>query len=285
MIDMINTIIGKKYNIEKLLGQGKFGVVYKGRNIKSDEEVAIKTEKRDIDSVYKILKYETTILTHLACNGCKNIPSVYWYGVYLEYTCLIMSYYSCNLQDYINKKSIDQNKLNMIMIKCIDILENVHKQWVLHRDIKPQNFMINDGDLYIIDFGLSAIYINENSEHVKKIDSEHIIGTPKYVSYFTHCGNTVSRRNDLISLGYMYLYLNNGELPWDNVNMIEQSQQNNISETHLTHTKNIFRRREKKWENISKIAVDCIYNYLKYCYELEYDTKPNYYILKELFLC
>ena len=58
MIDMIDTIIGKKYNIEKLLGQGKFGIVYKGRNIKTGEEVAIKTEKRDIDSVYKILKYE-----------------------------------------------------------------------------------------------------------------------------------------------------------------------------------------------------------------------------------
>ena len=61
MINMINMIIGKKYNIEKLLGQGKFGIVYKGRNIKTDEEVAIKTENRDIDSIYKILKYETTI--------------------------------------------------------------------------------------------------------------------------------------------------------------------------------------------------------------------------------
>jgi serine/threonine protein kinase len=282
MIDTATTI-GKKYNIEKLLGHGKFGVVYKGRNIKTDEEVAIKMEKRDIEPIYKILKYETTILNHLSCNGCKNIPSVYWYGVYLEYTCLIMSYYSCNLQDYINKKTIDQSKLNMIMIKCIDILENIHKNWVLHRDIKPQNFMINDGDLYIIDFGLSTIYIDENNEHVKKIDSEHIIGTPKYVSYFTHCGDTVSRRNDLISLGYMYLYLNYRELPWENTSMIEQ--QNNVPETHLTHTKNIFRRREKKWENISKIAVDSIYNYFKYCYELEYDSKPNYYILKELFLC
>jgi len=285
---MIDTIICKKYKIDKLLGHGKFGTVYKGINLKNTQEVAIKTEDRNNDSIYRILKYETTILNYLYSNGCRNISNVHWYGVVLDKTCLIMNYYSCNLQDYINKKEVDIIKLNMIMIKCIDILENIHKNYVLHRDIKPQNFMIKSGELFIIDFGLSIFYIDENKIHIKKIDSEHIVGTPKYVSYFTHCGDSVSRRNDLISLGYMYLYLQNRNLPWDN-NYITTDNNNvnidtSIVETNIRHFKNIFRRREKKWENISKIMSDSIYNYLKYCYYLEYDSMPNYYILKELFI-
>lgn len=99
---MINTQIANKYNIDELLGNGKFGVVYLGTNLKNGEKVAIKTE--NANAKYKVLKHEVTVLNYLYGNGVRLIPSVYWYGVHFDYRCIVMSHYSNSLQDYFDKK-------------------------------------------------------------------------------------------------------------------------------------------------------------------------------------
>ena len=101
------------------------------------------------------------------------------------------------------------------MKKCLNVLKSIHQHGVLHRDIKPQNFMIKHDDIYLIDFGLSIFYIDENDRHIEKQDSENVVGTPKYISYFNHNGEPNSRRDDLLSLGYMILLLINGSLSWE----------------------------------------------------------------------
>ena len=64
-----------------------------------------------------------------------------------------MTYYKNSLQDYYDTKGpIDHKKMSSIMIKCLDILRQLTNSQVIHRDIKPQNFMMNDGDLNLIDF-------------------------------------------------------------------------------------------------------------------------------------
>jgi len=112
-----------------------------------------------------------------------------------------------------------------------------------------------------------------------------------------HEGYSLSRRDDLISLGYMYLYLYYRELPWDKL-----SNGNNlgeiIDETHIMHHKNKERRELKKLENIidfyqKKMNADSnlkltysnnyIIDYLSYCYKLNYKNEPKYDSIKELF--
>jgi serine/threonine protein kinase len=278
-------IINNKYEINEVLGNGKFGTVYKGININNGNIVAIKTEK---ETPYKMLKHESTIINYLFHNKCKKIPTIYWFGLHsdnihnINLTCLVMTFYSSSLQQYILQKGqMDIYKMSSVMIKCIDILEHIHKYFVIHRDIKPENLMVKNGDIFLVDFGLATFYINEIGDHKLQDLQENITGTPKYVSYFNHVGEPISRRDDLISLGYLYLYLHYGKLSWENPIISENTEYPEIS---IFHPKNQYRKNMKKWDNISTQMNANIYTYLKYCYEIKYEEKPNYYLMKKIFV-
>ena len=87
----------------------------------------------------------------------------------------------------------------------INILEEIHNQGVIHRDIKTENFMLHNEEIYLIDFGLSSIFLDENMNHLHgKHNSSFIIGTPKFISIHVHNGKDPSRRDDIISLLYLY---------------------------------------------------------------------------------
>jgi serine/threonine protein kinase len=258
--------IVNKYQINSELGKGKFGQVYKGIRIKDKESVAIKIET---SSDYKILKHEATILNYLHTHGSKQIPIVYWYGQFNACPTLVMTYYQNSLEDYIKHKTISQEKLDQIMELLFEILVNIHQHYVIHRDIKPQNIMMKNGELYLIDFGLSTFYVDENFKHVAcKKDKEYIIGTPKYISYHVHDGYEPSRRDDLISLGYLYLFIQMGELPWSNIQYYPSSNEVNAPI-------NQERKKMKSWENISQECKNVsssskIYTFMEKCYQLEY---------------
>lgn len=266
---MISSVICNKYTVNALLGHGKFGVVYQGIT-KDNEYVAIKVEQSE--NHYKILKHEATVLNYLFYSGTRNIPRIYWFGQHLGFTCLVMSHFSCSLHEYILRKGqLESNKLNFIMKKCIDVIESIHRYHILHRDIKPHNFMLKDNDIYMIDFGLSIAFVDTKGEHVMKNDPDNIIGSPKYISYYNHCGEPMSRRDDLISLGYMYMYMQNGKLPWDSAG----------PDTNINGPANIIRKNRKEFANLNVDGP--IKMFLKYCYELKYNDEPNYHILQGLF--
>ena len=94
----------------------------------------------------------------------------------------------------------------------------MHNSFYLHRDLKPENFLIglgmNYGIIFIIDFGLSKLYIDLKSKnHVDMKDKKGLVGTARYVSIPTHKGYEQGRRDDLESLAYLLLYFANGNLP------------------------------------------------------------------------
>jgi len=287
MLQSNSDIILNKYVINEVLGKGKFGTVYKGKIIKSGEHIAIKMES--LSSPTRMLKHEATILNYLYSNGCRCIPYVYWYGIFKDSSSLVMTYYSGSLYDYSKSNVITEKLANNFIMKSIELLENVHKHKVVHRDIKPHNFMIGiDKELYIIDFGLATVYVDENNNHIKDLSSQkYVIGTPRFTSYNIYNGKESVRRDDLISLGYMYLYLLGIVLPWDSVIHINTCDNNEIdNEIDILHYKNLYRKSKKEWENISELSSNInnsIFRYLKYCYSLPFESNPNYSALKELF--
>jgi len=295
-------MIANKYNIDQdPIQQGAFGIVYKGFHIKTNEPVAIKIEVGD----KKILKNEVKILNHLYSNGLRKIPSVYWFGEYNNYPCLVMPLYQCSLYDYMRTKTISAEKMNNIMYKIIEIIELIHSNFVVHRDIKPHNFMINNGDIFLIDFGLSTFYLNDSGQHYKNDLHHSIVGTSKFASYYIHVGNQYSRRDDLISLGYMYLFMVLGIAQWDNdINVVIYKDHVKYSNIHnvtdhvdasqttidISHPNNQSRMRNKELDFFIKNYckyLDVSTNieaYLKYVYELKYDECPKYDIYKSLFV-
>ena len=204
-------VIHNKYIVEKRIGQ--FGDVLKGYNKKTREPVAIKLEL--LTSTIKLLKSETNILNYLYNQGCRSIPCVYWYGAYDKYISMVMPLYECSLHEYCKTNVLTTEKISRIMLQCLQIIESIHEKYVLHRDIKPDNFMVKEGELFLIDFGFSTFYIRDEKEHIPYSNNENIIGTPKFVSVHIHDGCEPSRRDDLISIGYIYLFLLYETLPWE----------------------------------------------------------------------
>lgn len=273
-------IIAKKYNIIKKISEGNFGTVFLGNTIKTQELVAIKLEKNDIT-----LKHETKILNYLYSKQCRKIPPVYWYGTCYNHNCLVIPYYEISLFDYMKTNRMEFSNITKIMIQMINIFSNIHSLFVLHRDIKPQNIMIFNKEIYLIDFGLSCFYIDENGEHYKQETKENIIGTSKYISLNIHNGSNVSRRDDLISLGYIFMYLCLGSLPWEKIEG-KCLENKHLEKTHINHHENLFRRNMKQWLLIEPIIHDFgehFTNYMKYCYNLEFDETPNYIYMCNLF--
>ena len=280
----MNTRIANKYLIGENIGSGCFGSIFNGTHYKTNMPVAIKME--DVNADVKILKNETTILKYLYDQGSRDIPIVYWFGLHKNNTCLVMSLYDCSLHDYIQQKHLPPNKIDVIMRTMINIFQLMHSKLVIHRDIKPQNIMLKQGELYLIDFGFATFYVDENSNHIVDDGSrQHIIGTPKYVSYHIHCGSLPSRRDDLISLGYFYMYLYNRKLRWDTIIESEKTD-TEYEDTHILNYKNKQRKVLKEFENIQPICAQInrrIENFLNYCYHIKYDDTPIYSALSDIF--
>ena len=271
---MNDYLINNKYKIIVKLGKGTFGNVYKGVNQKNNQLVAIKMEC--IDASIRLLKNETTILNYLYSQGLRNIPIVYWYGTYGENICTVMSLYDKSLFDITQGENLSyKNKIYEIILQCICIIENIHEKFVIHRDIKPQNIMFKDGFLYFIDFGLSTFYLNENREHIfdEKCDN-NLIGSPKWMSYYVHIGHRASRRDDLISLGYIFMYLlsPDGKLPWDE-DLLEGTREE----------KNKARSEKKTLEFLlNNTKNEILQKFMTLCYGLEFSEEPHYYALKDI---
>jgi serine/threonine protein kinase len=262
-LEEFGSIIGRRYQVLTKLGEGKFGILYQGRNVATNQSVAIKTESSG--SPIRLLKNETTILKYLYDQGCRCVPIVYWYGVHIDTTCLVFSCYTVSLYDYFHIGPIDSEKRKSIMRTCIEMVESIHQHFVIHRDIKPHNFMIRDGELFLIDFGLATFYIDSCGKHIDDVMSEDLTGTPRYMSYNVHCGHRASRRDDLVSLGYIYLWMINGELPWN---------------TFVTNNKS------KSWNILENLVLDTdakLHRYLEYCYRLSYEGSPLYGELIKIF--
>jgi serine/threonine protein kinase len=149
---------------------------------------------------------------------------------------------------------------------------------------------MKDNKVYLIDFGLATFYIDEDGEHKSNHFQETIIGTPKYVSYYNHIGDTISRRDEMISLGYMYMSFF-GALPWQNINIDVTNETKSMID--IRHPVNIYRKKYKSLDNLftnvrepeyTDKVIAIITNYMKYCYSLDYDEEPNYHIIQGLFI-
>jgi serine/threonine protein kinase len=272
----MENIIGSpinKYKMINIIGMGKFGKIMEGINCRTNEKVAIKIE--NVNSPVNILKHETTILNYLFRHGCKNIPLIRWFGLDTENVYFVMPLYVPISIEYWKSNEMQ------IMHKMIEIFEFIHEKYVIHRDIKPQNIMLYNKNIILIDFGLSTIFFDEFGEHgANKGPNQHIIGTPNYISLFIHEGNTPSRRDDLISLGYIYSFYR-GEINWLYSDLKKSTEI--VDRSHILYHENQDKK-HKKIEYFQKTDNTIIRRYFNYCYHLSYVDKPNYDGLQKLFI-
>ena len=161
----------------------------------------------------------------------------------------------------------------------IQRIKVVHEERIIHRDIKPDNFMTGGNEatkntIYIIDFGLSKKYFsNSMKKHIPYIEGKNLTGTARYASLNTHLGIEQSRRDDLESLGYMLIYFKK-KLPWQGL----------IGTTKKEKYKKIKNKKlETSFETLCDEFPSEFLVYMNYCRELKFYQRPDYDYLRSLF--
>ena len=273
-----------RFKILGKLNQGSFGKVHKGFDTERNKFVAIKVEKRKSNDH---LKKEALIYQKYA--NCKVNDSVKWpeihgYAVLPKGVSFIVIDLLGPDIDCIMKASpearLPSYMVGYLAYKMINLIKVFHSKGHVHRDIKPQNFVLehyNDDrcpkfpEVFLVDYGLAKTYLKPDKSHAELVHRNGVGGTVRYTSINAHLGLEPSRRDDLQSLGYTLIYLALGSLPWQNRKKPEAmaiKMQTNI---------------EALCEPLQEPLKAAMMQYMFYVSSLMYHEEPDYTYCQELF--
>ena len=271
-----NKVIFKKYKPLKIIGKGAFGKIYSTIRLKDKSIFAMKTERKNY--LKKILETEAYFLFLLQGFG---IPKLITFGHSKNYSILIETLLDKSLHDIFIKtrKPCDLKNLCLIAIQLIERLEFIHSKNIIYCDVKPENFMIGIKDpnvIYIVDFGLCKKYrSSKTGKHILPRTTKKLYGTLKYCSVNVLKGKEQSRRDDLISLAYVLIFLNKRNLPWT-------SDYESLNER--TYFELVMTKLSNAGGDLFKNIPEELADYVKYCEKLKFEEDPNYNYMKGFFL-
>jgi len=269
--------VGRKYRIGRKIGSGSFGDIYLGTNIISGELVAIKLES--IAARHPQLEYEARV--YKALSGGVGIPFVRWYGTECDYHAMVIDLLGPSLEDLFNycNRKFSYKTVLLLADQLLCRIEYIHARCFIHRDIKPDNFLMGIGkrgsQVNVIDFGLAKKYRDPRTHlHIPYRENKNLTGTARYASINTHLGIEQSRRDDLESLGYVLIYFCRGSLPWQGLKAATKRQKyDRIMEKKMSTPAEILGR---------GLPVEFVH-YLNYTRSLRFEDKPDYTYLRRLF--
>lgn len=167
----------------------------------------------------------------------------------------------------------------MLADQMIARLEFMHSRSYIHRDVKPDNFLIGTGSrkhiCYVIDFGLAKKYQDPRTgRHIPYIEGKNLTGTARYASINTHLGIEQSRRDDMESLGFVLMYFLRGSLPWQGLkaNTKKQKYQRILERKQSTHPEQLCRGFPTEFRD-----------FFAHCSSLGFEDRPDYRYLKRIF--
>ncbi|CAH8580676.1 unnamed protein product [Dicrocoelium dendriticum] len=269
--------VGKKYRLGRKIGSGSFGEIYLGTDLTKCEEVAIKLEC--VKAKHPQLQIEAKI--YKLMQGGVGIPCLKWSGTEGDYNVLVLQLLGPSLEDLYNYCG-RRFKLKTVLLladQLITRVEYIHSKSFIHRDIKPDNFLMGLGKrgnlVYVIDFGLAKKYRDSRThQHIPYREDKNLTGTARYASVNTHLGIEQARRDDLESLGYVLMYFLRGSLPWQGLKAGTKRQKyERISEKKL----------QTSVESLCEGYPVEMAIYLNFCRGLYFDNQPDYAYLRTLF--
>ena len=270
---IINRVFFSKYTCVKKLGEGSFGMIYKAEY--NREYFALKFENRKKGQ--GLLENEAAIMSYL--KG-PNIPFIKTYGYSGTYNVIVMQLLGKSLEDLFNVyKSFSLKTICMLAVQMISVLEFIHNKHIIHRDMKPDNFVMGLDDLsqhvYLLDFGLAKKYRSSRTlEQYPLVNKKKLTGTARYASINALTGYEQSRRDDLEACAYVLVYLLKGRLPWQGLQAKSKGER---------YKKILDKKKETTSEELCYGLPKEFERLVTYTKGLEYTEEPDYEEMKKMF--
>eukprot|EP00929_Paragymnodinium_shiwhaense_P000159 TRINITY_DN1003_c0_g2_i1.p1 TRINITY_DN1003_c0_g2~~TRINITY_DN1003_c0_g2_i1.p1 ORF type:complete len:395 (-),score=71.22 TRINITY_DN1003_c0_g2_i1:54-1238(-) len=269
--------VGALYCLGRKLGSGSFGEIYFAVNTQTGEELAVKLE--NVKTKHPQLMYEAKLLKHL--QGSPGVANVHYCDTEGDYNVMVMDLLGPSLEDLFNicHRKFSRKTVLMIVDQMLYRVEYLHSKNFIHRDIKPDNFLIGHGKksniLYMIDFGLAKKYRDpRTNQHIAYRENKSLTGTARYASINAQLGIEQSRRDDLEAIGYVLMYFNRGQLPWQGFQAsTKEEKYHKIMEC----------KRSTPVDTLCKGYPAVFPSYLNYCRALRFEDRPDYAYLRRLF--
>jgi casein kinase 1 len=193
---------------------------------------------------------------------------------------MVMERLGPSLEDvfHLCNRKLSLKSVLMVADQMLYRIEYFHSKHYLHRDIKPDNFLLGHGRkiniIHLVDFGLSKAYRDSTTrKHIPYRENKSLTGTARYASINTHLGIEQSRRDDLEAIGNVLMYFNLGRLPWQGIK---------ADTTEEKYAKILECKRSLTPEMLCKGFPAVFAAYLNYCRSLRFETQPDYAYLRRL---
>ena len=207
------TVLAARYEIIRLLGQGGMGAVYQARDHELERQVALKVIRADMVANPEILKRFRQELILARQITHKNVIRIFDLGQADGIKFITMEYIEGeDLQSILRrKKKLEPAEAANIIAQISRALEAAHAEGVIHRDLKPQNIMLDkSGRAYVMDFGIARSLVASGMTQTGAL-----IGTPDYMSPEQAKGLPLDARSDLFTVGIIFYEILSGQPPFE----------------------------------------------------------------------
>ena len=211
------TLLAQRYEIVELLGEGGMGAVYKAHDRELDRAVALKIIRPDLAHQPKMLdRFKQEIILARQVTH-KNVVRIFDLGTHDELKFITMEYVEGHdLATILEKRKFAPEEAARIVRQVCRALKAAHSENVIHRDLKPQNIMIDgNGRVCVMDFGLARSVELSGMTHTGAV-----IGTPAYMSPEQAKGMPIDARSDIYAVGIILYGMLTGTLPFQAETMI-----------------------------------------------------------------
>lgn len=270
----MSLVLEGKYRLERRIGKGAFGEIFLGRI--DNQEVAIKLERPETRRPQ--LAAETKLL--LKMRGTPGVAQVYSWGRRDSQYYLVMQLLGPSLEGLmgIYKTGLPLKSVLMIGDQMVLRVKQLHNRGYLHRDIKPDNFLMGLGShsslLYLIDYGLAKQYWDPRTHiHIPNKQGKRLTGTVRYASLNTHLGCEQGRRDDIEGIAYVLIYLLKGVLPWQGLQAKSRNEKYRLI---------MQRKADVSMEDLCGGLPQQIKEFLLYSRGLRFEEEPDYSYLRRL---
>ena len=267
----IGEYVKQRWKVVKKIGGGGFGEIYQGHDTATQEMIALKLESANTSK--QVLKMEVAVLKKL--QGNHNVCQFIACGRNDRFNYVVMSLVGQNLAELRRSQSRGAFSIGTMLrlgIQILNGIEAIHDCGFLHRDVKPSNFAMGNTKnssrtVYMLDFGLSRQYVNNEGNVRAPRAIAGFRGTVRYAAITAHENKEMARRDDLWSVFYMLVEFTQGSLPWRKLKDKEEVGKFKKSYDHVTLLKHLPANFK---------------DFLSHIQGLRYVDKPDYNLMREI---